>query len=167
MKVEQNETYPELKLNRGLRHDNVGRLLMEGWGYFEVALMRRIHEAGFTMIRRVHFKVLRHLDLEGTRIVELASRAGITKGSMGQIVKECQQLGLVTLCADPGDARAKVVSFAEQGFVLMGVIRNAIMQVQAEMMAAMGEDDGAVVLRALQALRAYFVEKEGPQAFRD
>jgi len=41
------------------------------------------------------------------------------------------------------------------------------MQVQAEMMAAMGEDDGAVVLRALQALRAYFVEKEGPQAFRD
>lgn len=165
--MDQSTTYPELNLNRGLRHDNVGRLLMEGWGYFEVALMRRIHESGFTMIRRVHFKVLRHLDLDGTRIVELASRAGITKGSMGQIVKECEQLGLVTLHADPRDARAKVVAFAEQGVVLMGVIRNAIMQVQAEMMTAMGEEDGAVVLRALQALRVYFAEKEGAQAFRD
>lgn len=156
----------EVDLNRSWRHDNVGRMLLGGWGYFEAALMRRVHASGFSMVRHVHFNVLRHLDFDGTRIVDLAARAGITKGSMGQIVRDCELLGLVRLQVDPYDGRAKVVSFDKLGIELMEVIRNAMIDVQKEMTAITGAEEMAVMLRALRLLRSHFTEDESVQAPR-
>lgn len=156
----------EVDLNRSWRHDNVGRMLLGGWGYFEAALMRRVHAAGFSMVRHVHFNVLRHLDFDGTRIVELAARAGITKGSMGQIVKDCERFGLVELHVDPNDGRAKVVSFGKLGMELMEVIRCAMIDVQAEMTEIIGADDMAIMMRALHLLRSRFTDDESVQAPR-
>ncbi len=152
-------TLEESDLDLGLTHswrsDNVGRLLLAGFSFFEGRLMSRLEQSGFSMVRHVHFNVLRHLDPDGTRIVDLAARARITKGSMGKIVKECEHLGLVRLRVDPDDGRAKVVSFATKGIELMRAIRNAMIEVQAEMARITGEEDMRAMQRALRALHGH------------
>jgi len=145
----------DLGLTHGWRSDNVGRLLLAGFSFFEGSLMSRLEQSGFSMVRHVHFNVLRHLDPDGTRIVDLAARAQITKGSMGKIVKECELLGLVQLRVDPQDGRAKVVSFAAKGIELMQTIRNAMTEVQAEMARITGEEDMQAMQRALRALHGH------------
>jgi len=156
----------DLGLTHSWRSDNVGRLLLAGFGFFEGRLMHRLEQSGFSMVRHVHFNVLRHLDPEGTHIVDLAARARITKGSMGKIVKECEQLGLVKLRVDPDDGRAKVVSFARQGVALMEAIRAAMVEVQEEMARITGAEDMAAMLRALRALHDDAVRDEGARPAR-
>lgn len=153
--MDGDESDLDLGLTHSWRSDNVGRLLLAGFGFFEGGLMRRLEQSGFSMVRHVHFNVLRHLDPEGTRIVDLALRARITKGSMGKIVKECEQLDLVSLGVDPGDGRVKVVSFATRGIEVMKAIRVAMVEVQEEMALVTGEQDMQAMLRALQALHAH------------
>jgi len=155
-----------LDLTHSWRSDNVGRLLLAGFGFFESELMSRLEQSGFSMVRHVHFNVLRHLDPGGTKIVDLAIRARITKGSMGKIVKECEQLGLVALRADPGDGRVKVVSFAASGIALMKAIRIAMIEVQKEMAYITGEKDMAAMQRALQALRDHAMHHGGARSPR-
>lgn len=154
----------DLDLSHSWRSDNVGRLLLAGYGFFEGGLMRRLEQSGFPMVRHVHFNVLRNLDPQGTRIVDLAARAQITKGSMGKIVKECEQLGLVELRVDPQDGRAKVVSFAPPGIEVMKAIRVAMIEVQEDMARITGEKDMAALLRALRALQGRAADAEEAHA---
>jgi DNA-binding MarR family transcriptional regulator len=63
-------------------------------------------------------KVLVHLDMEGTRLTDLARRAGISKQAMGKLVDELEKLGYV--CRDPhSDGRAKTIQFTPKGLRLL------------------------------------------------
>lgn len=63
-------------------------------------------------------KVLVHLDLEGTRLTDLAQRAGISKQAMGKLVDELENLGYVSR-ATHSDGRAKTIQFTAQGLDLL------------------------------------------------
>ena len=69
---------------------------------------------GHTEIRFAHNAVLGHLPLEGSRISDLADRAGITKQSMGEVVAELVALGILEMRPDPLDRRAKLVTYTQQ-----------------------------------------------------
>ena len=66
-------------------------------------------------LRIAHTSLLPHVDLEGTRLTELASRLGVTKQAAGQLVDELVEMGLLERVADPDDARAKLVRFSKRG----------------------------------------------------
>ena len=86
------------------------------------AVQRSIHraftEAGYTGLRPAHMSILQHVDHPpgGTRITELAERAMMTKQSMGQLVADMEESGLVELTTDPRDGRAKIVRLSERGW---------------------------------------------------
>ena len=63
--------------------------------------------------------VIIHLDLEGSRLTDLADRAGMTKQAMGKLVDELEAVGYVYRIADPIDGRAKVVCFSNAGIKLL------------------------------------------------
>jgi DNA-binding MarR family transcriptional regulator len=122
---------PDAKL--AWRHYNIGRLLLFVFHAFEARILEGYHAAGFHDVRQVHLNVLRHIDVpKGTRIVDLAARAGVTKGAMGQLVEECARLGLVDLAADPADGRAKIVSYSKRGREFMAVTRRAAKRIEAD-----------------------------------
>lgn len=136
------------------RTEHIGRLLLTAFDYFEYRLLQRIHAAGFTYIRYVHFNVLRNLAMAGNKIGDIAERAGITKAAMGQMVSDCVRLGIVDLTSDPNDARAKIVTYTAAGRELRGMLHQAVMDVEAEMRATVGDADMDALRRSLDKLCA-------------
>jgi DNA-binding MarR family transcriptional regulator len=65
--------------------------------------------------RTAHTTLLPHIDLEGTRLTDLARRLGVTKQATGQLVDELVEMGVLERGPDPLDARAKLVRFSKQG----------------------------------------------------
>ncbi|MBX3232259.1 MAG: MarR family transcriptional regulator [Labilithrix sp.] len=66
-------------------------------------------------IRTAHTAVLPHIDLEGTRLTDLAAKLGVTKQAAGQLVDELVALGQLERIPDPADARAKLIRFSKRG----------------------------------------------------
>lgn len=72
-------------------------------------------EEGFGDVRPAYSSVLRNMDDGGSRVSDLAMRAGLAKQSMAYLVTQMQAIDLVELHADPIDGRAKVVRLTERG----------------------------------------------------
>ena len=56
------------------------------------------------------------IDRDGTRISDLARRAGVTKQSMARATISLEDKGLVRRLPDPSDARAKLVVLTDDGW---------------------------------------------------
>src|SRR6478672_3290672 len=65
--------------------------------------------AGFTDLRAAHAPVFQVIDPEGTRLIDLAGRAGMTKQAMGELVRHLDARGYVEVTPDPTDRRARLV----------------------------------------------------------
>jgi DNA-binding MarR family transcriptional regulator len=134
-------------LYRGLAKDgqpafrtgNLGRLLLHAHANWQVALARDLRNDGFPAVRRTHLNLLRHIDMEGTRITEIAERAGVTKQAVGQLVATCVEAGLVEVHCDPNDRRAKLVQFTDTGRSLILAQLNIFERIDAELSELLGE----------------------------
>ena len=91
------------------RRSDTGVLLAFCSRAFNDRTAQKIQAAGHGTVRVSHLAVMRNMDEGGTRITELARRAGMTKQAMGQLVREFQELGYIVLRPDPTDRRAKLV----------------------------------------------------------
>lgn len=78
-------------------------------------MVRRAHADGHAEVKMAHNAVFGTLHAEGARAAEMAVRAGITRQSMGEIVREMVGLDLLEMQSDPADGRAKVVKYSEHG----------------------------------------------------
>ena len=77
-----------------------------------IAILRR--RTGESRLRATHTVLFPHIDLEGTRLTELAARVGISKQAVGQLVEEMVGMGFLERVPDPRDGRAKLVRFSEE-----------------------------------------------------
>lgn len=69
----------------------------------------------FGDVRRSHGVVFETVDPGGSRVVDMAHRARMTKQAMGQLVAAVEALGYVERRPDPDDARAKLVVLTDRG----------------------------------------------------
>ena len=94
------------------RKAHLGRLLGEALRRFDarvLALMAHAvevplalsHLAARDQVGAAHIHITRHLALEGSRLTDLASRAGISKQAMGDLVDQCAAWDLVRREPDP------------------------------------------------------------------
>jgi DNA-binding MarR family transcriptional regulator len=132
------------------RSTNVGRLMNRAVVRFETQVMRLLQQRGFAEVRTAHVAVTRNLDLDGTRASEIARRAGMTKQAMGELIGQCEALGLVRREPDPNDGRAKFVLFTGLGLNFMEGFRRAVAETQAEMEAEIGADCMVALLNGLR-----------------
>lgn len=101
-----------------------------------------------------HVHITRHLALEGSRLTELAARAGMTKQAMGKLVDQCEAWALVTREPDLRDARASRVQFTTIGLAWLAAFRRAVAQAEAELRAAVGTEVATVIQIGLEAYAA-------------
>lgn len=78
-------------------------------------MVRIEHRRGHPEIKPAHNAVLSTLAENGSRAADMATRAGITRQSMGEILRELVDLGIVEMRPDPEDRRAKLVTYTEHG----------------------------------------------------
>src|SRR3954453_6041505 len=74
-----------------------------------------LEKAGYEDIRHTHGCVFRFVREDGMRLTELATLAGITKQSAGELVDELAESGYVERIPDPDDRRAKLICLTERG----------------------------------------------------
>ena len=101
--------------------------------------------AARAQIGAAHIHITRHLDLQGTRLTELAQKAGMSKQAMGDLVDQCEAWGLVTREPDARDARARVVQFTPTGLLWLQAFKDAVAQAEREFRAEVGPDVATVV----------------------
>ncbi len=91
-------------------------------GLFEIAtealfveFRAELDAAGYGDVRPTHGCVFRFVREDGMRPTELASLAGMTKQSIGEIVDDLAARGYVQRVPDPADRRAKLICLTEKG----------------------------------------------------
>lgn len=137
------------------RQKNIGRLLLQSFRYFEQRLLVALQSAGYEDIKTVHLRVLRELDMGGTRISEIAERAGVTKQAMGQLVTECEKHQLLTIQVDPTDRRAKIVTFTGRGRSLIGAAQSVVESIEKDYIEAIGPRRYATTCAALETMASF------------
>ena len=109
-------TAAELALLERRKGNSLPQLLFRLARLLDEAAVSRVAASRARRLRTSHTALLPHLDLEGTRLVDLARRVGVSKQAVGQLVDELQELGVVERVPDPADGRARRVRFTRSGF---------------------------------------------------
>ncbi len=122
------------------RSANIGRLLALSARRFAGEALRLLQHDGYAQVTEVLLTLFRVLDLDGTRLTDLAARAHVTKQSMREAVDRAEALALVARRADPRDGRAKVIAFTDEGRTMLEHARLALAEVEAGLAGLCGAD---------------------------
>lgn len=126
---------------------NVGKLLAGPYFTLVGDLDRRLRDAGFGDVRPAHGTVFQVLDAEGSRVTELAARAGMTKQAMTELVVHLERGGYVERVPDPRDGRARLVRLTRRGWECIRAARAAIAEIEVAWAGRIGA-------RRLERIRA-------------
>lgn len=133
---------------------NTAYLLQAAHRAYVARVADAVRRAGHPEIRAVHGgNVFAHLRAEGSRLSELASRAGMADQSMSYLVDYLAERGYVERVPDPSDARAKLIRRTERGWEAERAGEAAV----AKLESAAARRLGAERLRALRGMLAELV----------
>ncbi|MCA0455276.1 MAG: MarR family winged helix-turn-helix transcriptional regulator [Chloroflexi bacterium] len=118
--------------------DNIGRLLNLAMRDFQTRCAEKLHARGYTQLSATHLTILSYIEPAGSRIVTLAERAGMTKQSMGDLIRELEAQGYVERSPDPSDKRAVIIKMAQENGNFMSDAFAIMAEIQAEYAAALG-----------------------------
>ena len=78
-------------------------------------MVRTGHRRGHPELKPAHNAVFGTLLPDGSRSAEMAVRAGITRQSMGEVIRDLVDIGILEMAPDPRDGRAKIVRYTPEG----------------------------------------------------
>jgi DNA-binding MarR family transcriptional regulator len=114
-------------------------------------LHARLADEGFPEIRPGHGRVFRFIEPDGSRLTDIAERAGLTKQAMGELVSDLEQLGHVERRSCPNDGRAKIIHLTDRGRESVAAAERIFADIEARWAAQVGE-------RRMAALREALIE---------
>lgn len=95
-------------------------------------ITERLEASGFSDSPPSFHPIFENLDPDGTRLTVLASRAGLTHQSVGEVVGELERRGYVERIPDPTDRRARLVILTDAGRALVRAAIAHIGDIEAE-----------------------------------
>jgi DNA-binding MarR family transcriptional regulator len=88
------------------------------------------HRRGHRELKPAHNYVFATLADNGSRTADMATRAGVTRQSMGEVIREMVALGILEMRPDPEDRRAKLVTYTEHGRWIAGHGREHLIELE-------------------------------------
>jgi DNA-binding MarR family transcriptional regulator len=131
--------------------DRADRLLREEMAHAAAA-------RGYPEIRPAHNSVFGYLRERPMRVSELAAFAGMTKQSMGELVRDLIDAGILEATPDPSDRRAKLVWYTERGLVSAAAGFQHIQEIEADLRTAIGADRVSRMLEALAEISDHLAD---------
>jgi DNA-binding MarR family transcriptional regulator len=123
-----------------------------------------VHAQGFTDFRSTFHPVFQWCRAEGSRLTELAERAGVTKPSMSELIDVLVRFGYFERVPDPRDRRAMLIRRTERGWEINRIARDTVERAQNEWRQAIGEGEFSDLLTGLRRLAQIADESEWSRA---
>src|ERR1700744_6563328 len=109
-----------------------------------------LEQTPYTGGRPPHGRVFRFVHGDGMRLTELATKAGLTKQSVGEIVDDMTGLGYIERFPDPTDKRAKLIRLTAKGLDAQRIGFSLFDQLEKEWAEAFGSDRIAALRATLE-----------------
>ena len=147
----------EIDLYKKFNQTNSVRIIRQITRYLTHEISNRLEKSGHSGLSARHLSVFENLDFEGTNIVTLANRAGVTKQAMSKLVKEVNTEGYVNVKTDQRDSRVVIVSFSEKGIDFLTVLRREIQLTKAHLndTGIISQEESTSMINGLQKLLSY------------
>lgn len=131
---------------------NLGVLLFVPYRHLESAVLATLRRHGHDLpIGQA--RVFQRIAPGGSRLVDLAEAAQVTKQTVGSIVDGLERAGYVERVRDPADARARLVRITARGQELVRLSLPVVREVEASWAAHLGSARTRQLREALIALR--------------
>ena len=118
----------------------IGALLRIPWETVQRHMLERLHEHGFDDLDAAHLNVFQYPGPQGARPSELAARLRISKQALNYLLGGLERLGYIERQPDPDDLRSKRVALTARGVAAIGVIRDAVRDVETAWTREMGPE---------------------------
>jgi DNA-binding MarR family transcriptional regulator len=118
----------------------IGALLRMPWDGVQQHMLDRLHESGFEDFDAAYLTVFQYPGPQGTRPSELAARLRISKQAVNYLLGELERLGYLERRADPDDLRSKRIALTPRGVAAVGVIREAVGEVESAWAEQLGAE---------------------------
>ncbi len=142
----------------------VGRLLGLMLRRFRADLYARGRDAGYANLRESHLQVFGNIDWTGTRLTDLAARAGMTRPSMLELVDDLEEAGYLERRPDPHDGRAKLICLTRDGRRVLVQALRAVRDIERIYGEEVGPERYDAACRTLQdLLRGEPTPRPGPK----
>jgi DNA-binding MarR family transcriptional regulator len=113
-------------------------------------MVREAQGRGYDWAKYAHNAVFGSLNEGGTRATEMAARAGITRQSMGEVIRELVDLGILEMQPDPADRRAKLVTYTPAGKKMASTGYQHIIDLERRFADEFGQQDYETARRVLE-----------------
>jgi DNA-binding MarR family transcriptional regulator len=118
----------------------IGALLRLPWEAVQRHMLRRLHEHGFDDLDAAHLNVFQYPGPQGARPSELAARLRVSKQALNYLLGELERSGYIERQPHPDDQRSKRIALTDRGLAAVGVIREAVGEVEASWTDQLGDE---------------------------
>jgi DNA-binding MarR family transcriptional regulator len=132
----------------------IGALLRAPWEAVQRHMLQRLHERGFDDLDAAHLHVFQYPGPQGARPSDLAASLRVSKQALNYLLGELERLDYLERRPDPDDLRSKRVALKPRGVAAVGVIREAVGEIEAMWADRLGA-------KRFEQLRSLLVELDG------
>ena len=141
---------------------NLAQLLKHPFEALLTRLHRELAAAGFPDVRPAHGCVFQYTEPDGSRLTDLAQRAGLTKPTVLAAVDDLERLGYVERVPDPEGRRAKLVQLTARGAAAAAEGARIIAGIETDWAGRLGPRRAGALRRALEDLHELVWPAGGP-----
>lgn len=132
---------------------NTVAMLGQAYSLLGFQIVEGVVGAGYPQ-KPKHSAVFAQIDLDGSRLTDLARRANMTPQAMGELVDELEELGYVTRVPDASDRRAKLIVLTDRGRAAVEAGKATIVGLENRITEVLGERGHRTLRRLLSQLLA-------------
>jgi DNA-binding MarR family transcriptional regulator len=118
----------------------IGALLRVPWEAVRRRMLESLHEHGFDDLDAAHLNVFQYPGPQSARPSELAGRLGMSKQALNHLLGGLERRGYLERQADPDDLRSRRLALTPRGIAMIGVLREAVAEVEATWAEQLGEE---------------------------
>ena len=132
---------------------NTVSMLGQAYSLLGFQIVEGVVGAGYPQ-KPKHSAVFAQISPDGSRLTELARKAGMSPQAMGELVDELVDMGYVLRRPDPDDGRAKLIVLTERGWNAVAAGRQTIEGIEKQVTEILGEHGHRELRRLLSELLA-------------
>jgi DNA-binding MarR family transcriptional regulator len=117
-------------------------------------LHERLGDEGYPDIRPGHGCAFRFIEVDGSRLTQIAAKAGMTKQAVGEVVADLERLGYLERVPDPDDGRAKIIRLTARGWEAQAAALRIFAEVERRWSEVVGDDSIAALRETAESILA-------------